>query len=422
MQRTTLQSPAARRSMLGQNLFWFGASLVLAFLVWMVANPIEQQPFPNIPIQIDPGPDMLVVERSLTTATVFVRAQRSVLDLLTPQDIAVEVDLSRYTPGTYTVDLSPQVARRAAADTQPRRITVVLEALQSKLVAVQANITQETPIGYQRDAPAFDAPEILVSGASSRVEQVVAVRATFDLSQQRATLTQTYPVVPINARGEVVPEVTLEPQSVQVTVPIRRREDVLEVSITPNLATASLPEGYIISSLGYEPQTVFVSGNLALIPDSLFTQRIALQDRTEDFVTTVPVVLPSRDLLILGVQEITVSVGISALTITRTFENLPVTVIGLGDGLEAQMVTNQVTVLITGPQVVLDTLARDDLQVVLDLNNLEPDTYELAPVVTNSQIPLDSSSVSVLPDTISVSLVRLADLTATPTLPPTPRP
>lgn len=416
MQRTTAQNPTRRRALLLQNVLWFGASLILAILVWMVANPIEEESFLSIPVEVLADPDMLVVQRSLNATTVIVRAQSRVMRLLTAQDITVQVDLRGRPAGTYTVELRPQIARRAATDTQPRRITVTLEALDSKLVEVQADIIGDPPLGFQRDTPIFADPQVLVSGPSSRVSMVAAARVTVDLRSQRTTLTQTLAVTPVNDQGEVVSDVTVEPASVEVTVPINRREDVREVSITPNIATSSLPAGYIITSLGYEPQTVFVSGNLSQIPETLFTQRITLEDRTEYFEITVPVVLPSRDLLLLGPQEITVSVGISALTITRTFENIPITVIGLETGLTAQLVTNQVTVLITGPQVTLDALDEGDLQVVLDLNDLEPDTYDLTPIVSNSLGPLDSASVSVLPDTITVSI------TPAETATPTPRP
>jgi YbbR domain-containing protein len=406
------------RPKIGHNLLWFAASLVLALMVWIVAtmqaDPISERAFSGIPVQIEPDAGLLVVGITPRPVTVLVRAQQSVLSLLTSQDITVHADLAGKGPGTYAVELDVQVARRAVADTRPRQTSVTLEEIQSRLVEVRPNIAQEPPLGFQREAPIFSDSQILVSGASSQVQEVAAVQVTLDLSQQRTTLEEDIPLTPVDSQGNIVAEVTLEPQSVQVTVQVTRREDVREVSITPNIDTGSLSEGYIITSLGYEPQTVFVSGNLTQIPDSLFTQRISLENRAEDFEIIVPVVLPGEGLLILGQQDITVSVGISALTITRQFENIPVTIIGLAEGLEAQPVTTQVTVLITGPQAELQMLEPDDLQVVLDLNSLLPDTYELTPVVSNSQGPLDLENVSVLPATIGVTITNPAQIVPTP--------
>ncbi|MBC7870950.1 MAG: hypothetical protein H7Y09_08935 [Chitinophagaceae bacterium] len=406
------------RPKIGHNLFWFAASLALALMVWIVAtmqaDPISERAFSGIAVQIEPDTGLLIVGTPPRPVTVLVRAQQSVLSLLTSQDITVHADLAGKGPGTYAVELDVQVARRAVADTRPRQTSVTLEEIQSRLVEVRPNITLEPPLGFQREAPTFSASQVLVSGASSQVQRVVAVRVTSDLSQQRTTLQEDAQVIAIDAEGNSITDVTLEPQSVRVTVPITRREDVREVSITPNIDTGSLADGYIITSLGYEPQTVFVSGNLTQIPDSLFTQRISLANRTQDFEITVPVVLPGAGLLILGQQDVIVSVGISALTITRQFENIPVAIIGLAEGLEAQPVTTQVTVLITGPQAELQLLEPEDLQVVLDLNSLLADTYELTPVVSNSQGPLDLENVSVLPATIGVTIVDPTQSVPTP--------
>jgi YbbR domain-containing protein len=398
------------------NLLWLVASVVVAFLVWVLAtteaDPIVEDIFPNIPVQIDVDPGMLIVSTQPRSVTVRVRSQQSIVSLLTPQDITVRADLTGRGTGVYSEELNVTVSRRAVADTQPRQIQVTLEETQSKLVSVQANITQNPPLGFQREEPQFSETEIMVSGPASLVEDVVAVRVSLDLSQQRATLQQDAQLTPIDASGTGVQNVTLEPSIVQVTVPISRREDVAEVSITPNIDTNSLPEGYFVSSLGYDPATIFVSGNLAVIPNTLLTERISLEGQTDDLEVTVPVIVP-QGLLLLGEQSVTVSIGISALTITRQFEEVPITIIGLANGLDVQLVTEQVSVLVTGPQAQLEDVTAEDIQVVIDLNGLEAGNYELTPVVTINQLPVDAQSVSVLPASISATI--LDPTLATPT-------
>ncbi|HRF95444.1 MAG TPA: CdaR family protein, partial [Aggregatilineales bacterium] len=219
--------------------------------------------------------------------------------------------------------LKTDISRRAIADTQPRQITVTIEAMQSQPVPVVAFIadTNEPPTNFTRTEPQFNLQTVMVSGASSRVQQVVAARAVLDLSAQRQTYTGDIRLVPVDADGRTVNDVTLDPQTVQAVVEIRRRDDLRELAIAPDLDTQTLTPGYVIISVSYDPQTVFVIGspqNLANLPDTLRTQLIDLTGQTTDFEVQVPLVLPDDVALsVLGNPLVTVLVNIDAQTTTR---------------------------------------------------------------------------------------------------------
>lgn len=399
------------------NLFWFSASLLLAFMVWVIATSgtIQERRFNTVAVQVEYDPGLLVTDVSVRTVRVTVRAQQSVLGLLTQDDVRVRADLHGRGPGVHDVTLRVDVARRAFADTQPRQITVTLEEIQTKFVEIRPVITQDLPAGFQREAPTFSVTEVQVSGAASRVQQVAAARVTLNLADQRTTFERDLSLTAIDAQGNEVTGITLEPQTIRVTVPITQRNDVREVSIRPDIDTNSLPDGYnLLSPLVYSPQTMFVSGDLTLLPDILFTEPISLADRTSSFEVSVPVVLPDDNLFILGEPNVLVTVNIAPRILTRQFNNIPVTILGLGTGLEAQLVTSRVTVLVTGPQVELELLEEDDIRVVIDLNGLTPNTYELVPLVSNAQGQVQADNVSVLPSTISVTITQMAEATETP--------
>jgi len=132
---------------------------------------------------------------------------------------------------------------------------------------------------------------------------------------------------------------------------------------------------------------------LASLPDSLRTERITLEGRTEDFDIVVPVILNNDELTLLGERSVTVSVGITVRGTTLTFDNIPVTVIGLDeDVLEATLVTNQVTVFVSGPQPILSALEAEDIGAVLDLNGLASGTHDVPLTVTTSEGEIESVS------------------------------
>lgn len=399
------------------NLIWFGGSLALAFFVWVIAtfqsDPIQQQPFAErIPIQITPDAGLLITSAQPADqqTRLVIRAPRSVLDLLTREEIEVWADLTGLGPGAHTVELQSRLARQPATivDMSPRQMRVVLESADARQVPLRAVVTNEPPAGFSREEPHFDVNlnQVEVTGPASRVAEVVAAQASLNLNNQRSPYEADMRLVAVDADGNPVADVVLDPQIVHVTVNIQRRDDVREVTVRPNIQGAP-PDGYVLSSLSYSPQAVLVSGSpaqLASLPDVLSTQPVDLTNRTSSFSLTVPVVLPSADLLLLTDQVITVTVEINPLTTSRQFEGVPVEIIGLQNGMAARPAPNQVTVLLTGPQPELKDLAAQDVRVAVDVNGLDVGSHSLTPTVSIRQGQIPATNVSVLPAEIDVDI------------------
>jgi YbbR domain-containing protein len=108
---------------------------------------------------------------------------------------------------------------------------------------------------------------------------------------------------------------------------------------------------------------------------------------------------------------VTVEFDVSPLTGTRQFEDVPVTVVGLPETLSAEIVPEQVSAIITGPQPVLESLGSEDIQVVLDLADLTPGSYDLAPAIFTGEAQIVSSNISILPNVINVTIINPADET-----------
>lgn len=408
--------PGLNRTIL-DNLIWLGGSIVLAFFVWVIASfqsdPIQQQRFQErIPVQMSPDSGLLLTapQPQSRQTSLVIRAPRSVLDLLTEEEISVSADLRGLGAGDHTVELQARLARQPATvvDMSPRLMRVTLEEAATKQVPLNWVVSGEPPPGFSRDEPGFDVNlnQVLVSGPASQVAEVVSAQVALDLSGQRSPYEADMRLTPVDAEGSTVSDVALEPQIVRVSVNIRRRDDVREVSVRPNIVGAP-PDGYVLSSLTYSPQAVLVSGlpaQLATLPDVLSTQPIDLTNRTSSFNLSVPVLLPNSDLLLLSDQAITITVEINPLTTSRQFEGVMIEIIGLEDDTTARAVPNLVTVLITGPQPELKDLTAADIRVAVDANGLEPGTHAVTPTVSIRQGQILAANVSVLPAEIDVEI------------------
>jgi len=401
-----------RRKTLTRNAIWFLASLLLSSFVWIIAitQDAQEQGFSPIPVQVDFDEGLIITDQPTRTVRVNVRAPQDVLGLLTNDDIVIEADFRGLGPGTHTVELEPIVSRRLAiADTQPRQITITLEELLAQQVNVGFEITDPPPLDFENGAPEFSESQVMVSGPRSAVQQVVAAVAEFDLSERQETFDQLVRLTPVDVEGNAVDDVTLNPQNVTASVEMRRRDDVIRVSVSPDINFATLQDGYVISGpILYNPPTVFVYGSpedLAQLPSTLETERIDLTGRLDDFEVNVPVILPEElaSLRVNDDQSINVSLIIDAQITNLQVDDVPIIVTGLAQNLMAEFTPQTASVVITGAQSTLDTLPIDDVSVSLNLAGLEVGIHDVD-VVPN--IGVDTESVAVLPPTIQVIITE----------------
>lgn len=393
------------------NVLWFAGSMGLAFFIWVVAtfqsDPITQRRFPAIPILASYDDALIITDQSRETATVTVRAPTSVISILDSNDITVQADLSGLGPGVHRVNLESSTTRtQTVTDTTPRQITITLETRQERLVPVETRIIAEPPRGFEiSNGPVLSVNQVLVSGPESQVERVAAARVELDFTEQRTSLTESYQLTPINAVGDTVSGVMITPDTVEVTAEIQTRPGIREVRIAPEMLAETLPEGYALTDYSYNPDTILIGGPpdlLENLPSTIFTEPIDLTGRTNNFEQEVTPRLPDDALFVLGDESITVSIGITPLIASRQFDSIPVISVGQEENVDVALAPAQVTVLINGPQLVLEALQPEDLRVSINLSGLAPGNYQITPdvIIDQGQTPLND--ISLLPPQIDV--------------------
>lgn len=128
-----------------------------------------------------------------------------------------------------------------------------------------------------------------------------------------------------------------------------------------------------------------------------------------DFQTQLELNLP-MGINAIDQSAVTVQVGISAIEGSVTVSNIPIEVIGLAEGYDAQISPRTVNVILSGPLPVLDKITRADIQVKIDLTGVGEGSYQKVPEVTLSKGEVQVKSV--VPGTLGVIVTRL--VTPTP--------
>jgi YbbR domain-containing protein len=131
------------------------------------------------------------------------------------------------------------------------------------------------------------------------------------------------------------------------------------------------------------------------------TQPLDLQNASDDITTRLDLSLPAG-VSVVGEQTVLIQAGISPIQSSLTMSNMPIQVVGLAVGLNAQVLPGTVDVIVSGPLPLLDTLTRQDINVIVDLSGLSTGTHQLKPKV--EILIADVSVESILPSTIEVTI------------------
>ncbi|MCY4465247.1 MAG: CdaR family protein [Chloroflexi bacterium] len=404
------------------NFLWLTVSLLLATGVWYIAvtsaDPIQQRRFSSVPILFVESDSAVMTSSSARTAIVTVQGSQASIPRLV-EEIEVRAELSRLGPGTHTVPLHVSVApntsdsiRRPVLRIQPAQILVELEPIESRDMAIEIAITDPPPTGYRHDEPQLDIDDVVVRGAASRMSQVAAIRGELDLSASRSPLEQEVRLHAEDAEGDRVNGVELSPQSARVAVRVSRRDDIRQFPVRPNILLHTLTEGFLFKDYSYDPASLFISGapeQLAQLSDTLLTERISLEGHQEKFEATVPILLPDDDLFVMGGNNnITVTVDIIPIIVSRQIDSIEVDHFGLDGGFAVTIAPRTVSAIVNGPVVLVEPLSAADVQVNVDLDGLVPGVYDLAPSIAINRGELSEANVSLSPSVLNVEITPLA--------------
>ena len=410
-----------RHSDIFSDATWLLVSVLLAVGVWYIAvtssDPIGSRRFQRVPVQLMPSDAAPEITHNPTRfVTVTVQGSQGTVSSRRSEDIVVRADLSGLGPGTHTVPLAVDAAdsgsiRPLEAQSQPSQITVTLELRESFQKKIDIIVTHPPPIGFRYDDPVTDVRQVIVSGAASIVAKVAAVQGDLDLSDSRNPIETDLRLYAVDADGSRVDDVELEAQTAPVSVSITRRDDIRQIAVRPYILPDTQPQGFNFSISRYEPQTVFIRGNpeqLAELEDTLLTEPIDLENRQSDFETNVRVELPDEGLLVIGDNNITVSINILPINATRQLENIEVGAVGLGAGYTVEIVPQSVSAFVDGPVSLIEGLSSADIQVIVDLDGRAPGIYPLEPSISINQAELSGEDVSLLPEVVTVEITAPA--------------
>ena len=408
---------------LASNIRTFLLAFVLGVSVWLSAvtgaDPDEEGTYPH-PIPLDvigQDPSLVLTSPIPSTLEVRLRAPHTVWEQLTTQENSITsiLDISGLSAGEHTQTVQVRIAARPVQIllTTPETVTFTLEPLKTQSLPVDIELTGQPTVGFQAGDPIVEPTLIAISGPESIVRQAARARVAINLNGVREGIDAAYDIQVMDTNNEVLNGVTINPESAQVMIPLSPQSGYRDLAVKV-LLQGQVASGYRLENISVFPPviTVFAPDPDLVndLPAVVDTQSLDIQDAKANISTRLALTLP-ENITIIGNKTVEVEVDITPIQTSLTL-NLPINLIGLPDGFEAEVSPEFVDVIISGPLPVLDALTLQDIKVTVDVTGLDLGTHQLEPKV---EIFVENVlEGSILPSTVEVVLSVRPTPTVTP--------
>lgn len=392
----------------------FALSLLLAIMLWgwvtQREDPFQTEVYPELQIT-QSLPSSLQIVSEIPPAEVRVRGPESELRNTNRANVNLSLDTRSITgPGTYTVAVRATVPGVQDVNVEPAELLVTVEERVNRVFALtveqDAGDDQSRTIG--RVSP--EVSQVNVVGPASAVNRVAKVSLPVSLQQQVTDFQTLLNPVAYDAATVPITEVEITPSSIVTRIEVRTTGK--PVSVVANIV-GEPAEGFTIQQRRALPETILVDGPPEVLQDLLFvnTEPVDVTGRTESFSVSVNLEDLPNGVTVVDATGPTVEVRVaivSASQSTQTLQSIPVQLIGVEDGLEARVTTPNVTLQVSAPVGLLQSMSAQDVNVLIDTTGLGPGTYSLSPEVT---LPQGATWISNDPAEVTVIIT---DVNATP--------
>lgn len=377
-------------------------SVVIAFGLWVYVitnvSQEEEMTFTNIPVIYQnesalENHGLMITGGTNQTVSITLSGSRNYLYKLNSSNIMIMVDLSRiYDSGTQSVSYNisfpgdvPEYAMSVLD--RPDGITLTVEQKVTKRVRVAVNYGDTTVRdGYLVDfeSQELDFQYVTVEGPASVVNQIDRAVIDVDLTDMTQSIGRPFDYTLCNSAGEAVEvpnveQVVTDVEQIYLTLDIRRAAEIpVRVEIIPGAGATEEN-----SNIAYSVPSILVSGSEEALSQlqSIVLGTIDLSAITEETVLVFPVVLPEGVENESGIEEIAVTVSFPDL-MTNTYTLTNLISVNTPAGLEAEILSSQISVTVRGPRTLMENLTADGITVTVDFSGMLIGTTTVRPTIT----------------------------------------
>lgn len=389
---------------------WFmkAIALALAVLLYSAVPDNDKKPADNtvtgdentetiqgVPVSAYYDTENLVVSGVPNTVDVIVQGPlANVQTAKALRNFEVYVDLAEIKVGSHTVPIKiKDISTNLKVQIDPAYANITVQERVTKSFKVEAEYDEALlEEGYVADRPVVEPSTVKITGAKDKIERITYVKATLELNEViNESITKEAKVRVLDSELNKL-EVVVEPDTVQVTIPVKSGKKTVPIKIVEK---GSLPNGVTLESIDLNVEEAAIIGPQELLDKTESVRvEVDLSKISGDTELMLPVIISE------GITRVSPELVEAKIDVTkveeRTLSNLQIIGEGLSESysLEFQNPVDGLTSLtIFGPSDEIKNIDVNDFALFIDLSNISTGTHEV-------EIQVDG------PDTISWRLDR----------------
>lgn len=390
-------------------------SFLLAIVGWVflinISNPMTTKTFTDVPIELI---NTQVIESTGKTfeitskqyVDIKIKDHRSVVDRVKKEDIKVIADFTKL---SYVNAVLLQGYVEGSSSTivefiDENTLTVELDSIISKEIVVTAEkYCSDDSISY---VPILkpNISSVVVTGGKSVIDIIDKVVYTYDVTNAIGIYEGTSTPTVYDRNGDIIDN-SLLTFSVDEIVAMGNSYYIKEIPINVTLNSQYIGN-YKVGEMSFEPQIIKIAAEDRTLEktDVLEIQLDSDIDistmNNNEFIRSVNVsdYLPDGIYFVGDDDEVILTLKFESLkTNTLTFTKEEVSVVGLGNYYNAVIEDSAFDVTITGDELVLNSIVKENVKPYIDVTGLNVGKYNLI-------VQFDGLDNVILPSNVSVNL------------------
>lgn len=384
--------------------FYMVLALIISITLWVYVaqsqNPVEEKLY-EIPLEYNNLPATMAVVDKMDTVKVRIQGYSGVLENVDTKDITASLDLSNANIGQYVAKINIEL---------PSGVQLISVTPVDVEVNIQEMVTVEVPVEIDHsDVLADDGCQVLtpvamtdvvsISGAKDNMAKINKAVVKVPAGKLSESYSGTLPVIVYDKYGGSMEDlVTVTPEAIDVMIPVIGDSPSKVAPISANLV-GSPAEGYAVSRIIISPNIVTAYASQTLLDgiDYIYTEAIDISGAKNDI--SVKANLIADDGIRLDFEgQVDILIKIEKTT-TKVFDNVQIKLTNPDSGHKYALTTSVVSVKVSGPKSILDSLTANNISVIADVAGLQSGYHN---VKLTYSTPGASYVESITPETVTV--------------------
>ncbi|GIP30538.1 hypothetical protein J23TS9_56680 [Paenibacillus sp. J23TS9] len=406
-------------------------ALAVSFLLWSMVHWNNDTPTPtgkidtriieNVKVQPYGLDEKKYILSAMDTDRVRIEIKGKKTDLLTAfsGEYKIKLDLSNAKVGTSTLPLSVDIPKGLEiVNIQPSAVTVNIEERNTATFPVTIMTKGMPAEGYQLGKVTPQPATVKVTLPESELREVAKVQGTVTIDGEDSSVKEKrIKLIAYDKKGQEIEGAVLEPSSVTAEVIISPPYKEVPIELQ---YTGKLPEGLVISKAQSNVSRIKLYGSQeALAGVKSYTNiSVDLSQITQAGTIVLPVDLTAPS----GFEKIEPSsLQVEITTVSnsqRVINDIPITIKNDDSSdLQANIITpasRMMSLTLNGAPGLLNSLTKDDIQLIASVGNLKPGTHEVTLQVVLPRYISRLDQGSPLTATVEVKENPTAPTTTTP--------